>query len=129
MANKYNARGSYWCMGCGLPVIKAGKRRPRCAVDPFHAIAYFSSQKELKRWNILKLRERLGEIRNLTPHPTFKLIVKGKLIGKYTADTAYIEGEQSVVEEVKGDRGVVSRDWPLRVKLAEAIYGIQVRVV
>jgi len=93
----------------------------------------FDSQKEGRRYNELRLLERAGEIRNLELKPVFPIVINGKKVkmkngrvAKYTADFSYFEGEERVVEEVKGFR---VRDYPLRCAVVEAIYNIKIREV
>jgi hypothetical protein len=68
----------------------------------------FASVLEGKRYSQLKLLEKAGAIRDLTIQPYFVLQpgfeYKGKRIRPitYRADFSYIEGNQHVVEEVKG---------------------------
>ena len=61
----------------------------------------FASKKEAKVCAELKLRQRLGEIRNLTFHPKFTLTVNGSKICDYFADAAYFEGNSRIVIDVK----------------------------
>jgi hypothetical protein len=69
---------------------------------------------------------RAGAIKALKCHPSWQLKVGDVLIGRYTADFSFIDTATGklVVEDVKG--GPVSRDYPLRVKLLKALYGIDV---
>jgi hypothetical protein len=101
----------------------------------------FASKKEARHYSELMIRQRLGEIRNLQVHPALPLLIDGKPVlirstgypngrsCKYTADFAYFEGETRVYEEVKGGLGTDTEASRLRRAVAEAIYGIRVRVV
>ena len=86
----------------------------------------FDSKREAARYVDLKLMERAGHIARLTVHPVLPLAVNGVKIGKYTPDFRYEEGPEIHFEDVKG---VMTRDAALRIKLAEAIYGITVEIV
>lgn len=81
----------------------------------------FASKAEAKRYGELKLLERAGQIKAITIHPAYTMIVNGEKIGRYTGDFAYFEGNKYVVEDVKS--------WPtkteaygIRVKLFKALY-------
>lgn len=90
----------------------------------------FASMKESRRYLQLKLLEKAGRIKNLELQPKYDLVVNGVKIGRYTGDFRYQELEHSdwklVVEDSKGYKNA-SRDYPLRVKLVKALYGIEVR--
>ncbi len=86
----------------------------------------FGSQLEARRYGELRIRERVGEITNLKPHPKFRLVVRGHKICWYTADSEYYENGERVVEDVKSDP-TRTRAYRLRVKLMWAIYKIKVR--
>ena len=81
---------------------------------------YFHSTGEMQRWNILKLLESNGEIRDLKRQvkyelqPPFK--VDGEKIGaiSFTIDFQYYEGDQLVVEDFKGAK---TRDFLMRMKM------------
>ena len=62
------------------------------------------SKAEAARWEELKIKERIGEISNLERHVPFPLMVNGIQIGKYEADSVYIENGKRVIEDVKGVR-------------------------
>ncbi len=47
-------------------------------------------------------------------------------IGRYTADFRYIENGEEVYEDVKGR---MTKDADLRIKMVEAIYGIEIRLI
>jgi hypothetical protein len=68
-----------------------------------------------------------GEISELEPHPRYDLIVNGVKIGIYTGDSRYRCNGKLVVEDVKGDKSCISRDYPLRKKLMKALFGIDVQ--
>lgn len=82
-------------------------------------VGKFGSIAESRRYRELQILEGLRAISDLTPHPSFKLIVNNSLIGTYTADSRYTENGKTIIEEVKGWK---SRDYPLRKKLFIALY-------
>lgn len=83
---------------------------------------YFPSQRELGRWQVLKLRARLGEIRALRRQVPFELCVGHVLVGTYIADFVYDEHIDddwaAVVEDAKG---VETEGFRLKWKLAQAL--------
>lgn len=72
---------------------------------------WFDSQRELKRWQELKLLERAGKIQNLQRQVSFELIPKigGYRPIVYKADFVYEENGKRVVEDSKGFRDRVYR--------------------
>lgn len=87
------------------------------------------STKEFRHWQELQLRERAGEIAGLRRQVPFALVVNGVLVCAYIADFAYELGAATIVEDVKSE---VTRKLPayrIKVKLMQAIHGIQVREV
>lgn len=84
----------------------------------------FDSDREAKRYAVLKLRERAGEITDLELQPKFPCIVNGNKICVYKADFRYWdmldpENPERTVEDVKGYR---TREYILKKKLVEALY-------
>lgn len=84
----------------------------------------FDSQMEARRYGALKLLLASGEIKDLSIHLPYPIVVNGKKIGKYIADFVYCENGVEVIEDVKGFRTAVYR---FKKKLVEAIYGIEIR--
>lgn len=70
----------------------------------------FDSKLEAKRYNELKLLEKLGKIKELKLQPSFELIPSFKKNGKtfrkaiYKADFSYIDTEtgETIIEDTKG---------------------------
>jgi len=88
----------------------------------------FASKLEARRYEELRLMERLGGIEQLRIHPHYDLEVNRVKIGRgYTADFAYYDCDlgRTVVEDVKG---ISPRDWPLRRDLMLALHGIRVEL-
>ena len=91
----------------------------------------FDSQKEYKRWNVLKVLQRSKKISNLERQVKFELQPSFKLNGKtirgisYYADFVYLneEGDQ-VVEDTKGFRTPV---YKLKKKMFEYKYQTELK--
>lgn len=62
----------------------------------------FASKFEAMRYSELKLLERAGQIRALTLHPKYPLMVGDELICTYIGDFGYFEKGKAVVEDTKG---------------------------
>ena len=84
----------------------------------------FASKKEARRYNELHLLERAGHIRALVKQPKFYITVNGVDVCTYIADFCYFEGEQRIVEDVKGFKTPIYR---LKKKLMKAVMGIEVK--
>lgn len=67
----------------------------------------FDSAKEAKRWGVLKLMERAGEISNLQRQVKFELNEGGTHSVKYIADFVYWKKGQTIVEDCKGFRTAI----------------------
>lgn len=82
----------------------------------------FDSQAEARRYRTLRLLERAGEIRDLEVHPPSVTLLpafrdrwgRSYRAISYRADFRYWQGDQEVVEDVKG---VAARDFSLRRRL------------
>jgi len=105
-------------------VVKPNKyRAKKVATDE----GVFDSQMEYKRWCELKALQADGVIKDLERQIVYPLEVNGVKIGRFTADHRWRDPVTSAVcvEDVKG---VLVRDFTLRVKLMKAIHGIDVQV-
>ena len=89
----------------------------------------FSSKKEMKRYAELRLLERAGEIRGLELQPEFRVSINDQHFCTYTADFAYTEKGQRVIEELKSTGTAKDAAYRLRKKAAELFYGIKVKVI
>jgi len=112
----------------------------------------FDNPKELKRYELLMLRYRAGEITEPEVHPEFEILVNGRNVGSYTADFRYsrIEDDLSdsgsgrrclgptVIEDVKPGynkkkkstrKGVVVREWKERAPFLTDYYKFKKKVV
>ena len=88
----------------------------------------FDSKKESARYAELKLLARSGLIQNLRLQVPFELIPKqqGERAVKYIADFVYTEGDETVVEDVKGIKTDVYR---LKKKLMLKVHGLKIKEV
>lgn len=85
----------------------------------------FDSKAEAKRYQTLRLLERIGEIRNLTVQPSYILQHdftdeqgrKHRSI-TYTADFRYERDGQTIVEDVKGGKATQTAAFRIKWKLA-----------
>lgn len=88
--------------------------------------AVHDSKKEFNRWEVLKLRERAGEITELRRQVPFALVVDGVLICQYIADFVYFDGKAAVIEDVKSPITRKKPEYRLKLKLMQAIHKIQI---
>ena len=86
----------------------------------------FDSQKELRRWQELKLLERAGQIKDLQRQVDFELVPKslGMRAIVYRADFVYTERGERVVEDVKGYR---DRVYKLKRRLMHWLHKVEIR--
>lgn len=87
----------------------------------------FSSKREARRYQELRLYEKAGQISGLELQPRFDLSVNGVKVCTYVADFRYRTADgKTVVEDAKGVKTAVYR---LKKKLMIAIYEIEVEEV
>lgn len=79
----------------------------------------FASKAEADRYGQLKWLERARDIKALSVHPVFFLVVNGVTVGKFTADFMYHEGGRKVVEDVKG---MITPEASLRMRVFMALF-------
>jgi len=96
---------------------------------------------EAGRYAELKILQDTGKISALQCQPAYKIQVNETKIGRYTADFLYHDERtgKDIVEDVKGQipvkrrgRWKYPRGWSefrLRVRIVEALYGVEVVVV
>jgi hypothetical protein len=118
---------------CRKPVAEAPKRGNKYHAEPVTIDGYrFASKAEGRRYEVLRLREKAGEITNLEVHPAFDLHVNEIKIGRYTADFRYIqhgfEHFGDVVEDVKSGP-TRTREFKRTKKHLKAEYGIEIEEV
>lgn len=103
---------------------KYGNRKVTDAEGNVH-----DSSKEHRRWQVLVLRERAGEIRSLRRQVPYALVVNGVLVCQYIADAVYEEGAATIVEDTKSDITRKKDSYRIKHKLMQAIHSIQIREV
>ena len=89
----------------------------------------FASKKEMKRYAELRLLQRAGEVQDLELQPEFRVSIAGQHYCTYTADFAYTEKGERIVEELKSTGTAKDAAFRLRKKAAELFYGIKVRMI
>lgn len=98
---------------------------------------HFDSQKEARRWRLLKQLQAAGEISNLELQPRYEILpgfvdANGKRhrATHYVADFSYWEKDHLVVEDVKGAHQTVTPLFRLKMKMLLYRYaGIDFRIV
>ena len=86
----------------------------------------FDSKAEARRYTQLKLLEKANEISDLRLQYPFECKINEKKICTYKADFHYFEGDQWVIEAVKGFR---TQGYNHKKKLVEALHGVEIREV
>lgn len=110
-----------------LPPLDPPRRSKYGAVKTTVDGIEFHSKAEAKRYTELKLLQRGGYIRQLELQPVYQIVINQKPVCKVILDFRYFEGQERVVEDVKGRDNPLSR---LKRRLVEACYpGTKVRVV
>lgn len=89
----------------------------------------FASKKEMKRYAELQLLQRAGEVSDLELQPEFRVSIKDQHYCTYTADFAYTEKGERIVEELKSTGTAKDASYRLRKKAAELFYGIKIKVI
>jgi hypothetical protein len=95
----------------------------------FYDEKWFDSEAECARYKDLVIRLNKGEISGLIGHPRYSILQSFEYRGEhvrginYTADFAYLEGSQVVVEDVKSAHTAKARDYQLIVKWFKKLYG------
>lgn len=89
----------------------------------------FASKKEMKRYAELKLLQRAGEVQDLELQPEFRVSINDQHYCTYTADFAYTEKGERIVEELKSTGTAKDAAYRLRKKAAELFYGIKIKVI
>lgn len=107
------------------PKKKPKYRNRRCVVDGIK----FDSEKEARRWPLLKEFARQGKIQNLRRQVPYRLKVKSVKICRFIADFVYIHNGERVVEDVKSPATKLNRAYRIKVKLMKALYGIVIKEV
>ena len=103
---------------------KYGNRKVTDAEGNEHA-----STKQFRRWQVLELRQRAGEIRSLRREVPYALVVNGVLICRYIADHVYEEGAATIVEDVKSEATRGIQLYRVKKLLMKACHNIDIREV
>ena len=128
--NKYGARPQQYCCVCGhYEQLPAGGVCPLGCGD----LVRMDSLAELRRYDELRLMQRIGLISGLLPHPRYPIILYGVQVGTYVADNRYTDFATGalVVEDVKGGTATATDTALSKFKrrCVAAQYGIDVVVV
>lgn len=100
----------------------------------------FDSKKERDRWEVLRIMEKNGDIKDLQRQVSYELIpnqrgADGKVIEraiKYIADFVYTDSTGTIVEDVKGYRDPQSAGYAkfvMKRKLMLFRHGIRIKEV
>lgn len=117
-----------------MPAPKANKYGAVPVNDPEHG--FFHSQHEHRRFHILRLMERAGQIKDLKRQVPYLLVINGVVVGKIVMDFVYMErtgrlltgGEPEWVhvdDDAKGDQTPLSK---FQHKVFAAIFGREIRI-
>jgi hypothetical protein len=103
-----------------IPIKKRSKyNNTRTTIDNI----VFASKREAAHYQLLKLRERAGEISNLELQVRYHLDVNGVHITNYVCDFRFIENGKTVIQDVKG---MMTRIYKMKRSLMKAIHGVEV---
>lgn len=89
----------------------------------------FSSKKEMKRYQDLKLLLVYGKIGSLELQPRFKLEVNGQLICTYVGDFRYVSLVSPMRHIVEDAKGFKTPEYRLKKKLMKACHNIEIQEV
>lgn len=87
----------------------------------------FDSKREMERYAHLKMLQACGVISHLELQPSFTVNINGKKLCTYSADFAYFENGNRIVEDVKSSGTRKDGAYRLRKKAAELQFFINVR--
>lgn len=112
----------------GAPAIKRDKKPLRRnkwnAVPKTVDGIKFASTKEADRYEVLKLLEKSGAIKDLSLQPSFVLKANDVAICEYVADFRYKENGNEIIEDVKGVKTPI---YKLKKKFMKATHGIEIK--
>jgi hypothetical protein len=118
------AKRSHACLDCRYNQPAIWKVCPYCGGKNRQ---YFMSHAELKRGMLLLTLQDAGTISNLRFQPKYDLTVNGQKIAAYVADAEYRMDGVIVYEDTK-PKDFIDKAALLKIKLFEAIYGVEVRI-
>jgi hypothetical protein len=106
-------------------------------MNKYHAVKtevdgyVFDSQKEARRYSVLKTLESDGDISDLELQPKFHIVLNGEKICTYIADFRYFDNytKGAVTEDVKSAATRKIPIYRLKKKLVEAQFGITISEV
>lgn len=84
---------------------------------------YFDSKMEHRRWEVLKLLARTGEIADLQRQVKYSLDVNGVHITNYIADFVYKQDNVVIVEDSKGFK---TPEYKIKKSLMKAVHDIDI---
>ena len=141
MRNRFTSRTGgfakakrYWvCQQCDQLHQEKRKECAKCQHKKMH---YFDSQKEMKRFYVLKRRANLGRLQDLKIKPKFDFPMTGpdgSIVSPFTyvADFSYRSPQGDIVEDVKPSNDARSWDpvFKLKKRTMSAFHGIEVSIV
>ena len=114
-------------------VLTMKKNKNRFAVAPVEQRTFdsivFASKKEMKRYTELWLLVRAKVIQDLELQPEFKVSINDQHYCTYTADFAYTQNGERIIEELKSTGTAKDAAYRLRKKAAELFHGVKIRVI
>lgn len=119
------SKGTHLCIDCRYSQSQTFGDCPQCQSKNRK---FFPSKTELKRAASLLLLQDAGEINSLRFHPRYDLIVNGRKIGTYVADAEYRRSDGKIIHEDTKSPEFVDKLSQLKIKLFEAIYGVEVTI-
>lgn len=111
-------------------LIAKGKRRNKYGAEKVKLDGItFDSKAEAHWYNILKLRERAGEVHGLKVHPKFILAEpEGQRKLTYSADFSFWDSREKRLRVIDV-KGVETQAFKIKRKLMKALLGIEVEIV
>lgn len=88
----------------------------------------FHSKGEARYWEVLRLREKAGEIYGLERQKRYDIDVNGQRIGFYKCDFAFYDNIEKRYR-VLDFKGVLTKEFRRTKKLIKAIHNVEIEVV
>lgn len=85
----------------------------------------FHSRWEAKRYSILKIKEKAGEIENLQLQVPYPIIINGLKVTTYISDFVYLDKEKNE-EIVEDSKGFITQEYQIKRALMKAVHGITI---
>jgi hypothetical protein len=88
----------------------------------------FDSRAEARRYEVLAMLQRTGNIESLKIHVTYPITINGQKICSYEADFVYYckDSGKVIIEDVKG---VETPIFKLKKKLMKAVLGFEITII